>query len=817
MPTTPPGRVLTAINQKGGVGKCLTGDAVVFDAVTGQPLTLERAVADPTFRFVASWDADASRVCVKPVAAQIDSGVKPTLRLTTASGRTVTVTPHHPMLLPDGWRRAEDISVGETIALAARLPAPLMPVPMAEPVIDLLAILLAEGSTSTPKTGFSTTDPHVLNLATRGAEEIGARVKLNAVTATIDYVLVGAPPATRGHGSCSCGCGFATTLAHSRGHRFVGYTNGEPLKFLPGHGGTAYSTLAQFRREHGLHGCLAKHKRMPAAVWSLPTEQVARFVSVFIMCDGTVGSDGRVTITLASEGLVRDFQMLLLRLGVQSIVAERAVKCDGKAFQAWDLRIVAASLPTFAQQASLWGSKHDRLMARVALMRHGASNPNVGNPSLPAALRTSMQSKVRAGHPGGVRVPRRPTLQGVARRLGWNLPTAQFVTLMGNHRTNGQYHLSRKALRAFIDEFEAMELEWLLSEDLFWDPIVSIEAAGEQQVYDLTVERTHSFIANGMVVHNTSVIANLAVTLASRGFRVLAVDLDPQGNLGLDLGFKPDPDGNFPGHPLWDDGLSLANALITGTAPTVLDGVRRYDNNGHIDVIAAGGEIKTVPVVLAAQAAFAQRPYQAKLAELLHPLADAYDLLLIDCPPSDMVLRGLALGAARYALAPTRSDVASWRDGLDSLVTEIAVAREHNPQLRVLGAALFATTNAPALQRDTRAGIASAAQRWFVDDPFGIPPVFTTSIRSAEAVAARTRREGKTAAEIAAAQAGGPSPLELLQRKRNGEDVSGIKLAPRGTGNVADDYERLAAEVLDAIWRAEQSQLDQPLTSAGAQ
>jgi hypothetical protein len=39
--------------------------------------------------------------------------------------------------------------------------------------------------------------------------------------------------------------------------------------------------------------------------------------------------------------------------------------------------------------------------------------------------------------------------------------------------------------------------------DIAWDPIVLIEAVGREPVYDIEVEGTHHFVANGLIAHNT--------------------------------------------------------------------------------------------------------------------------------------------------------------------------------------------------------------------------------------------------------------------------------------------------------------------------
>ncbi len=47
------------------------------------------------------------------------------------------------------------------------------------------------------------------------------------------------------------------------------------------------------------------------------------------------------------------------------------------------------------------------------------------------------------------------------------------------------------------------ELDMLATNDVFWDKIVSVETIGEHEVFDATVEGTHNFSANGIIMHNS--------------------------------------------------------------------------------------------------------------------------------------------------------------------------------------------------------------------------------------------------------------------------------------------------------------------------
>jgi replicative DNA helicase len=49
----------------------------------------------------------------------------------------------------------------------------------------------------------------------------------------------------------------------------------------------------------------------------------------------------------------------------------------------------------------------------------------------------------------------------------------------------------------------SVELLKLAQSDVYWDEIVTVESAGTTEVYDLTVEDMHNFIANDIIVHNS--------------------------------------------------------------------------------------------------------------------------------------------------------------------------------------------------------------------------------------------------------------------------------------------------------------------------
>jgi replicative DNA helicase len=65
---------------------------------------------------------------------------------------------------------------------------------------------------------------------------------------------------------------------------------------------------------------------------------------------------------------------------------------------------------------------------------------------------------------------------------------------------------SRETVASYASLLEDEELRKLAESDLFWDRVVAVEPAGEEEVYDLTVPGPSSWLADGVVSHNSGAI-----------------------------------------------------------------------------------------------------------------------------------------------------------------------------------------------------------------------------------------------------------------------------------------------------------------------
>jgi replicative DNA helicase len=71
----------------------------------------------------------------------------------------------------------------------------------------------------------------------------------------------------------------------------------------------------------------------------------------------------------------------------------------------------------------------------------------------------------------------------------------------------GNAHFAFAPSRTVVQDYAALledtDLAALLDAELFWDRVVALEPAGEEEVFDLTVDGLHNFVANDIVVHNS--------------------------------------------------------------------------------------------------------------------------------------------------------------------------------------------------------------------------------------------------------------------------------------------------------------------------
>jgi cellulose biosynthesis protein BcsQ len=255
----------------------------------------------------------------------------------------------------------------------------------------------------------------------------------------------------------------------------------------------------------------------------------------------------------------------------------------------------------------------------------------------------------------------------------------------------------------------------------------------------------------------TSCASNLAVIWSTQDHRVLAIDLDAQSNLAVDLGVEDT-----------DAGLALSLAIQGGTPVAPIPDVRP-----GLDFVAAGARTDQLAAALTAQAHRDPAAAIHAIVDTIHTLAHAYDLTVIDTAPAGGLLEDAALVAADWILVPTKPDDKSLL-GLGRVSQRLdALARQSLATGELAGVVLFAiSSSATRIRKHARRDLQEA---------FGHQPVvFDTIIRASERGAIDQSRHGVVALEYAHAA----------------RDTRGFAAGAR---SLADDYLALADEILQRI------------------
>jgi len=170
-------------------------------------------------------------------------------------------------------------------------------------------------------------------------------------------------------------------------------------------------------------------------------------------------------------------------------------------------------------------------------------------------------------------------------------------------------------------------------------------------------------------VGKTTTAINLAGALAEQGYRVLAVDMDPQANLTVGLGINLGHVERSIAHVLDETGAPLASIVIP--SPTA-----------GVDVAPSTLELASTEVELFSAIG---REYTLREAISTGSIRDSYDFILIDSPPTLGLLTINSLVAADGVIIPVQTQYYALK-GLTALVKVINTIRAKlNRDLRVLG------------------------------------------------------------------------------------------------------------------------------------
>ncbi|HEX6257475.1 MAG TPA: LAGLIDADG family homing endonuclease [Euzebyales bacterium] len=282
---------------------------------------------------------------------------------------------------------------------------------------------------------------------------------------------------------------------------------------------------AELAQRYGLDYVTAAQKTVPHCVRTSGHKMQRAFLSALFESDGWIDTSSTVGLGTASEQLARQVQLLLYGLGVPATVSSSFNTSDER--DHWTVTINPSVVHRFLDEI---GFRSTRRAAQVAANFHRASRD--------------------------VQFENVPNIVGLIRDLRDDLGGDRALDRCAGDlfRTDMALACSRQRLAKIVAWADDRMTSWtptsraiveylqhLLDHRYTFEPVDAIEDAGLQPTFDVVLPRTHSFIANGMLSHNTTVALHAIAEAQKNGGIAAFIDaehaLDPKyaAALGVDI------------------------------------------------------------------------------------------------------------------------------------------------------------------------------------------------------------------------------------------------------------------------------------------
>lgn len=399
----------------------------------------------------------------------VSQGKKPVFTVKTKLGHKISATVNHPFLTVTGWQKLESLKIGSRIAAARKINCfGRENIPDREAI--LLGLMIAEGQCHSPGHSpcFTSKDSILVETLIKTVKEgFGSEI------------------------TCSGQCGYR--IVNKRGR-----------------GGLMPANKASLRLKNYKLNVGALQKFVPSKIFRAPKRSVALFLRALFSGDGSIylqKADSHLTASVeycsSSERLARDIHHLLLRFGIVSKLRENATAKNPN----FTIQIIrAADVKLFLDEIGFLPGSQKDIRAKNEIL-----------PILESRKVIQCRSDNTLPKEFGLRL---------------KMKAAAFQTTLYAleiHPRNTGKDVTAHEPGKFLQNCPQSNLNGYLESDMIWDEIVSIEEAGEEEVFDICVPETENFIANNLVVHNS--------TYARAGLLVNATPLEAgwEGRLVVEI------------------------------------------------------------------------------------------------------------------------------------------------------------------------------------------------------------------------------------------------------------------------------------------
>jgi replicative DNA helicase len=427
---------------------CLAGESLVTLADTGARVPIRDLVGRSGFAVWALNEA-TMRLERATVSRAFATGVKPVFRVTTRLGRSIRATANHKFRTFDGWRRLDELRIGERLALPRRVECSERQT-MSDAELALLGHLIGDGCTLPRHAIQYTTRERDLaeTVAALATEVFGGEVEPRVKQERTWYQVY-----------------LSSTRHHTHGVR---------------------SAIAEWLSGLGAWGLRSYEKRVPERVFEQPQAAIAKFLRHLWATDGCIRLKPgfyapAVYYASSSERLARDVQALLLRFGINAWLRRRSQ--NGKGRDQFHVTITGKDeLEKFAELVGAVGEYREQGLSDVVSYLNGRQ-AKTNRDVIPAQFWQLYVS---------------PAIE----EKGINVSQVRAATGVDLRALSFQ-NVSRARAARIAGLIQSDEVMALAQSDVYWDKVAGIEPDGVAEVFDLTVPGLQSFETEGLIAHNS--------------------------------------------------------------------------------------------------------------------------------------------------------------------------------------------------------------------------------------------------------------------------------------------------------------------------
>ena len=505
---------LVLIGGEPGAGKCVAGDTRVFDPATGDYLPIT-ALRD---RATSVLSIDEKSLLLHRSSVQVfhERGIHRVIELRTRLGRTLRCTPDHPLLTEDGWQQAGSLKCGARIASPRTLPH-FGHEAMTDESITLIASILSDGSAQSAidvTTALSGVEDDLRAIADAFGMRLTAYEKPS--NAARQYRVVSMNNAAD---RADARREFAASLRRTRRNLHCSWQE------WARRANVSFGLLSMWRRAKTVPSSAALRRLAMAASVALDDlapaarERAAAKAPVAQFLESRGFRFARAADKRVPEAIFR-----LPREGM-ALFLRALFSCDGS---------------VYVRRSGIPGVSYSSISRQLAVdVQH-------------LLLRFGLVAKLRV---------KRQIIKGQPYRT-YEL---QMLGIAATARFLDQIGIVGRVAHTLRDP----ALAALGLGDVWWDEVVEIRDAGEEPVFDLTVDGEPNFVANDLIIHNSTLLLQAARALAKARPPVLYVSAEEsaaQVKMRADrLGIAGD------GLLLWaENDLNVVQAALDDVKPQAL-------------------------------------------------------------------------------------------------------------------------------------------------------------------------------------------------------------------------------------------------------